>query len=419
MFSLIEVLNFRCLRYVRQPLQPFHVLVGPNATGKSAFLDVIAFLGRMVSDGIEAAVEERTRNFRDLIWQQSERRLELAIEAAISGGILTKLGRKEFDVIRYEVSLGTDGDTHEVGIFHERALLKKAPVARRKQRALFPGDVRAPETILAKKRVAGTRTVLNKVPGGNDNFYSEVRKGSGRGWAPAFKLGPRKSTLANLPEDDTNFPVCTWLKRILAEGVRRLALNSEQMRKASPPGRRRTFAPDGSNLPWAIEDLRKRSPKRFKEWVAHLQTALPDLERIRTVERPEDRHRYLIARYKGGLEVPSWMVSDGTLRLLALTLPAYLPSQGGIYLIEEPENGIHPRAVETVFQSLSSVYDIQILMATHSPVILSLAEPSQILCFAKTAHGATDIIVGADHPALKDWRGETNLGTLYAGGVLG
>ena len=40
----IEALGFRSLRYVSQRLGPFHVLVGPNASGKSAFLDVLAFL---------------------------------------------------------------------------------------------------------------------------------------------------------------------------------------------------------------------------------------------------------------------------------------------------------------------------------------------------------------------------------------
>lgn len=142
-------------------------------------------------------------------------------------------------------------------------------------------------------------------------------------------------------------------------------------------------------------------------------------ENIRTIERPEDRHRYLKVQYKNGLEIPSWSVSDGTLRLFALTLPAYLPDLKGIYLIEEPENGIHPRAVETMFQSLSSVYGAQVLLATHSPVILSLAEPSQVLCFAKTPEGATDICLGSEHPALREWRGEENLGVLFAGGVLG
>ena len=43
MITLVEALNYRCLRYVHRPLKPFHVLVGPNASGKSTFLDVIGF----------------------------------------------------------------------------------------------------------------------------------------------------------------------------------------------------------------------------------------------------------------------------------------------------------------------------------------------------------------------------------------
>jgi predicted ATPase len=168
-----------------------------------------------------------------------------------------------------------------------------------------------------------------------------------------------------------------------------------------------------------VSDLENANPARVREWIAHVRTALPDLENIRIVERADDRHRYLMLVYQGGLEVPSWMASDGTLRLLALTLPAYLEDFRGIYLIEEPENGIHPRAVETMLQSLSSVYDAQILTATHSPVILSTVKPEDVLCFAKTAEGATDIVSGDKHPKLRDWRGEENLGVLFAGGVLG
>jgi predicted ATPase len=150
-----------------------------------------------------------------------------------------------------------------------------------------------------------------------------------------------------------------------------------------------------------------------------VRIALPDLEAVRTVLREDDRHRYLKLAYEGGLEIPSWMASDGILRLLALTLPAYLSQLKNVYLIEEPENGIHPRAVDTMYQSLSSVYDAQILMATHSPVILSAAKLDDVLCFAKTDDGATDIVSGNEHPELADWRGEVNLGTLFASGVLG
>jgi predicted ATPase len=116
--------------------------------------------------------------------------------------------------------------------------------------------------------------------------------------------------------------------------------------------------------------------------------------------------------------VPSWHLSDGTLRLLALTLLAYLPDNTSTYFIEEPENGIHPQAVEAVFQSLSSVYEGQVLVATHSPVLVGLIEPRQLLCFSKTGGGATDILTGDMHPKLSEWKSGLPLARMYAAGIL-
>ena len=323
----------------------------------------------------------------------------------------------EYNRCRYEITIGPAPETGETAILSERVLLlsdghRSDPEA--VQQSLFPVNRPTPET-LAIPRLRGAKTIVHKVPGGNDKFYDET----GTGWDHSFKLGPRKSALANLPEDETRFPITTWLKALLVEGVQHFVLNSRRMRHPSPPGQPRRFLPNGANLPWVVSALEEKAPDHLLEWITNLQTVLPDLKAIRTVERPEDRHRYLVTRHKNGLEVPSWMVSDGTLRLLALTLPAYLPDFEGTYLIEEPENGIHPRAIETAFQSLSSVRGARILLTTHSPVIISIAEASRILCFSKTEEGATNIVLSTKNPALRDWRGDTNHGALFAEGVLG
>lgn len=286
-------------------------------------------------------------------------------------------------------------------------------------RLRFPDELDRPDTIISGRGGKVAQLVFKKSRGGNDNYYSEVYESSGKGWVPAFKLGPRKSTLANLPEDETRFPASTWLKSLLMDGVRQYVLNSRLMRNPSPPHLQRELRPDGSNLPWVVADLERRTPERHRAWIEHLRSALPDLANVTTIEREEDRHRYIILVYDGNLRVPSWLASDGTLRLLALTIPAYIAGFTGVFLIEEPENGIHPRAVETMFQSLSSVYDAQILLATHSPVILSITNVRDVLCFARTQEGATDIVSGDQHPSLRHWQGETNLGMLFASGVLG
>jgi predicted ATPase len=417
----IEALGYRCLRYVRQDLAQFQVLVGPNASGKSAFLDVVSFIADLVSRGPSGAVSRRASDVRDLVWMRGGNRLELAVEVAVPQPQRKRLKGGDYGCARYELAVGLGAETGELAILAETFWLlpdEKHEAERPVQRTLFPAPIRPPEAIVltpGKKAPAGWRKVVNKVAeSGNDYFSSETS-----GWNNLFRLGPEKSALANLPEDEVKFPVATWFKEFLMQGVQTLALNSERMRHPSPPGSPRTFRMDGSNLPWVIDTLEKKQRRRLAEWIEHVRTALADLKAVKTVEREEDRHRYLLLEFENGLRVPSWLLSDGTLRMLALTLLAYLPESGGIFLIEEPENGIHPRAVETVFQSLTSVYNAQILLATHSPVVLSVAKPDQVLCFAKTAEGATDIVRGSEHPRLREWKGETDLGTLFAGGVLG
>jgi len=420
----IEAWAYRSLRYVSQSLSPFQVLVGPNASGKSTFLDVVAFLGDLLRGGLDSAIQgndslaisERAPDAKHLVWMRQGNRIELAVEISIPRERKNSLRNGKFDVCRYEVAIDVKGPLR---LASETLWLKptengEAP----RQPNLFPEPQVPPESIVSPPRrhaPLGWKKVIGR---GEEServtFISETS-----GWNNPFRLKADKAALMSLPADEERFPVATWLRQTLSEGIQRIVLSSSAMRRPSPPSRSRAYLPDGSNLPWVVHDLEKNNPARLHDWIRHVREALPDLELITTREREEDRHRYLVLKYASGLEAPSWLVSDGTLRLLALTVLSYVPDLSGIYLIEEPENGIHPRAVETVFQSISSVYGAQVLLATHSPVVLSMAEPDQVLCFARTQEGATDIVRGREHPRLKEWKGGVDLGSLLASGVLG
>lgn len=419
MITLVEALNYRCLRYVHRPLKPFHVLVGPNASGKTTFLDVIGFLSDLVSDGLDAALAERSHNPGELLFQQQGDCLELAVEACIPGMLRDLTSRPEMETVRYEVAIGFDDTGYRFEFKAEQLLLKKTGHLESVERPSFPAAANARDSLLTNIRRRDNKVIISKSQSGNDNFYSEASGRLGKGWGPSFRLGPQKSAFSNMMPDKTLFPIAGWFKEYLTGGVQRLAISSLAAKRPSPPTRVAGFIPDGSNLPWVVARLREESPERHRYWIAHLRMALPDLVDIHTYERPEDRHCYMIFEYTGGLKLPSWLVSDGTLRLAALTLPAYMLDLDGIYLVEEPENGIHPSAVATACDSLRSMYDAQVLLATHSPVVLNEADMSDVLCFAKDESGATDIVQGSEHPALRQWRGEVDPGTLLASGVLG
>ena len=87
--------------------------------------------------------------------------------------------------------------------------------------------------------------------------------------------------------------------------------------------------------------------------------------------------------------------------------------------MEEPENGLHPGVTQDVYDALSSVYDSQVLLATHSPVFLNHADLEHVLCFGKDSNGATDVIPARAHPGLRDWQGSPNLSVFFTAGVLG
>ncbi len=263
-------------------------------------------------------------------------------------------------------------------------------------KTVFPEDQITPKSILMSPR-ADRRWIFNKKPGGNDNYYSEVQKKDGGGWRPSFKLGPRKSAFGNLPQEQSLFPAATWFKEFLTQGIKTIRLNERLLKKPCSPGQTRQLKSNGANLPLVVKDLKTVDPQQFREWIALLKTVLPDIENIHIKEQQDTCKVYLTVAYHNGLEVPSWMLSGGTLRLLALTLPPFLKDTQGINIYKNPENGLPPDGINTVFEALASIHSAQMFISIHSPMLLNAASPDSVFCFEKNEQGASEIVPGKGH----------------------
>ena len=147
--SRVEALNYRCLRYISQPLRPFQILVGANATGKSAFLDVINLLGDFLKLGLEDALLIRERpsyspggvraRVSELIFNQVADHFELAIEINIPDSVNQGTLSSRYKRARYFISLGQTSPKGELLVRGERSgsMLKSGKKGIRQSRSYY------------------------------------------------------------------------------------------------------------------------------------------------------------------------------------------------------------------------------------------------------------------------------------------
>lgn len=402
----IGIRNFKGIQEIcNLPLSRFHVLVGPNGVGKSTFLDAIDFVRDCLTQSPTAAVESRhSADFNDLTWLRRGGAIEIELWMDMANHVATL--SEVF--LQYRLAIRQDA---KLGICVEEELLRQYPKSRLLRDTSFMFSPRTKPKRLLGKTSKGT------------DFYSR-ETGS---YQDTFNFGLEKPALALTPPDEERYPTANAVKRFLMQGVRSIQLNSPAMRLPCPATRPSYLEVDGANLArvvgrllggknglgpfWAEPDT------EVSNWTEHLRYALPELKKIGWARRQADNAEYLVVSYANGLEAPSWILSDGTLRMLALTLPAFLPPESAVYMVEEPENGVHPKALEIILRSLSTVPGSQILVATHSPFVVQQCGVAPLLCFSSDGNG-THVLPGPRHPKLREWDGTPDLGIVFASGVL-
>lgn len=242
MLQLLQTRNFRMLRSNSVALQPFHVLVGQNATGKSTLLGALRILSDILQGGVESAVESVAPSFYDLCFDRS-RPIAFAVELAIPGN------GEDPRQARYEIEVGIDESGLRVlreNLFlkpaaHEPGLARPGLSRPGLRASLFDADEIA-LPVISQKPPKSWRKVVSKTQEGRDYFRDEKTN-----WNNVFRFGLDKAALGSLPEDPDRFPLSIAVRNALRDGIRTLALDIRKMRLAAPPGGPPKMKPDGSN----------------------------------------------------------------------------------------------------------------------------------------------------------------------------
>jgi predicted ATPase len=155
-----------------------------------------------------------------------------------------------------------------------------------------------------------------------------------------------------------------------------------------------------------------------------LHEAIPTLQGLSTPVGKEHggAHRQIEFTLSGPskppVTIPSSQASDGAMLLTAFLALAYGDTPQ-ILLIEEPENGLHPSRLQMVIEILRkmSTGEIgnrarQVILTTHSPLLLNFVEPEEVRIFRRNSAGATDVTPMHELPNIE------NLHRQYAPGEL-
>lgn len=169
--------------------------------------------------------------------------------------------------------------------------------------------------------------------------------------------------------------------------------------------------------------------ERNKNEVLNFISDLPEftVSKISFKTTPRNEVMLTLTETFGGKEreVPAALLSDGTLRVLAIAAAMLSAPEGGLVVIEEIDNGVHPsrakHLIEKIYE-IAKARSLRVLLSTHNPALLDAlpdaAVPDAVFCYRDPAQGDSRLVRLADLPDYPELISQGPLGYLTTSGTL-
>ena len=179
----------------------------------------------------------------------------------------------------------------------------------------------------------------------------------------------------------------------------------------------------GWNIAEYLQSIRDQDIQAFDGIIEALKVVLPFAEDLQPAITSElDRKVYLMMSEENiAGKLPGWLLSTGTLRILAILAMLRHPTPPPVIIIEEIENGLDPRTIHLLVDEIRYFVESglgQIIVTTHSPYLLDLLKLSQIVVVERDASGSPMFTRPASQKTLQEWAKKFSPGKLYTMGKL-
>jgi predicted ATPase len=189
-----------------------------------------------------------------------------------------------------------------------------------------------------------------------------------RGRPPVQEVGLNYSQLSDRRLGGSNFPPIERCRNEFEDWRVYYLDPRTAMRTAQPPAEVGDIGTSGELIAPYLHRLRIEYPKRFDAVRRTLRSLIPSMEDL-SVDLDDKRGELDIQVQQDGCEYSSRIISEGTLRVLALCAISVNPWAGSLVAFEEPENGVHPRRLDLIAEllvSLATQQPRQVVVTTHS-----------------------------------------------------
>ncbi len=341
MLSKLRVQHYKSLFDTEIDLEPLTVFIGPNGSGKSNICESLTVLSNFLQKLIESG--KATTTTKDFFLRSLERVSE------------------QVDDIRSKFWHG-NLDYLYIGA-----------VAR------IPGNVDFVQDISINFDYFQETVCLEE----GSNAYSDTTKLTHSLWHFLVNRYNYPSTL-----------IGASLKKVGIYDFSPTALSSNTYGSQSDSSMDRA----GNGIANALADILLTNRERFDELESRFKELVPNVKRILLLRKANQPFSLeLIDKYSEH-HISASDISDGTLRILGFLTAIYQENTPSIICFEEIENGIHPWLLYKIIELLKIVSTegingnpVQVLITTHSPVLLNYVEPHQVRAVELDAEGKTQV----------------------------
>ncbi|NOR05122.1 MAG: AAA family ATPase [Deltaproteobacteria bacterium] len=413
MLTRLKVSGFKNLVDVDVLFGPFTCVAGANGAGKSNLFDAIRFLSALTDDTlVNAALSVRAERARSAdicslfhcIGDRYAKEMSFEAEMIIPSEGIDDLGQKTeagITFLRYVVVLAYRVDK-SLPSFGSLELIREdldyIKLSEAWKHLRFPHKA----SIWRKSVVRGKRTspLISTGYQGKNRIIKLIQEGGGRKTKtiPALNLPRTVLSTVNTTENPT-----ALLARREMQSWQLLQLEPSSIREPDRFTTPAELGPDGSHLAATLYYLahsqnytNHTSKDEAVTWfydkvAARLSELIDDVYSIR-IDRDEKRRLLTLELVdRNGTVYPAHLLSDGTLRFLALAVLESDPKTSWLICLEEPENSIYPERIPSILQLLQDIAtDVksqigpgnplhQVIVNTHSPAVVNLVPDDSLL----------------------------------------